>query len=96
MKCPQKSDNTGNENCWSSQKGLLSVKSRRQALSLCLDAMIVVVVQILNPFLLKMFHGFKFLCIVCPVFLWHITPLVYSIPYCLTNGVLFNDRRVVK
>ena len=34
----------------------MSVNSRRQALKLCLDTMIIVIVQIGNQFLLKMFH----------------------------------------
>ena len=34
---------------------------RRQALQLCLDAAVVVVIQIFNEFLFEMFHGLKFL-----------------------------------
>ncbi len=39
----------------------MSVKSRRQALKLCLDAMVVVIIQIVNKFSFKMFHRFKLL-----------------------------------
>ena len=34
---------------------------RRQALSLCLDAAVVVIIQVFNHFQLKMLHGRKFL-----------------------------------
>ena len=34
---------------------------RRQALQFCLDPAVVVVIQICNEFLLKVFHGLKFL-----------------------------------
>ena len=33
---------------------------RRQALQLCLDAAVVVVIQIFNEFLLELLYGFKF------------------------------------
>ena len=49
------------KNCSSNRKGLLSVNCRRQALSLCLDPAIVVVIQIFNELLLKVFHRVKFL-----------------------------------
>ena len=37
------------------------MKSRRQALQLCLDATVVVVIQICSQFLLEVFHGLKLL-----------------------------------
>ena len=40
----------------SNRKGLLSVKSRRQALKLCLDAVVVVVIEIFNKFLFEVIH----------------------------------------
>lgn len=43
---PKKLDNIWNKNCSRSRKGLLSAESRRQALLLCLDTAVVVMVQI--------------------------------------------------
>ena len=40
---------------------MLSVNCRRQALKLCLDTAVVVVVQIIQQFQLEVFHRFKFL-----------------------------------
>ena len=37
------------------------MKSRRQALSLCLDSAVIVVIKIFNEFPLKVFYGFKVL-----------------------------------
>ena len=37
------------------------MKSRRQALKLCLDTAVVVVIEILNAFMLEVFHGFEIL-----------------------------------
>ena len=39
----------------------MSVNCRRQALKLCLDTAVVVVVQIIQQFQLEVFHRFKFL-----------------------------------
>ncbi len=47
-------------NCVSSRKGLLSVNCRRQALKLCLDPAIVVIIRIFDQLLLEVFHGLKF------------------------------------
>ena len=35
------------------------MKSRRQALQLCLDAAVVIVIEIVNELLLEVFHRFK-------------------------------------
>ena len=40
---------------------MLSVNCRRQALSLCLDSAVVVVIQIFDQFLLEVLHGLKLL-----------------------------------
>ena len=45
----------------SNRKGLLSVKSRRQALKLCLDAVVVVVIEIFNELLLEVIHRLELL-----------------------------------
>ena len=37
------------------------MKSRRQALRLCLDTLVVVVVQVIDQFLLEVLRGLKFL-----------------------------------
>ena len=37
------------------------MKSRRQALSLCLDTIVVVIVEIFDEFVLEVLHGFKLL-----------------------------------
>ena len=37
------------------------MKSRRQALQLCLDTAVVVVVQVIDQFLLEVLHGLEFL-----------------------------------
>ena len=49
------------KNCLSSRKGLLSVNCRRQALQLCFDAAVVIVVEIVQQFPLEVFYGLKFL-----------------------------------
>ena len=46
---------------FSSRKGLLPVLNRQQALWLCLDTAVVVIVQIINQFPLKAVHRIKFL-----------------------------------
>jgi len=46
VKCPKKLDKIES----SGMKGLFSVKSRRQALQLCLNTAIVVVIKILDQF----------------------------------------------
>ena len=37
------------------------MKSRRQALQLCLDTAVVIVVQVIDQFLLEVLHGLEFL-----------------------------------
>ena len=49
------------KNCSSNRKGLLSVKSRRQALKLCLDAVVVVVIEIFNELLFEAIHRLELL-----------------------------------
>ena len=49
------------KNCSSNRKGLLSVKSRRQALKLCLDAVVVVVIEIFNELLFEVIHRLELL-----------------------------------
>ena len=55
----------------------MPVKSRRQALSLCLDTVVIAVIQVSGQLQLEVFHGFEFLqiqlhhrqrCAVRPVF----------------------------
>ena len=53
---PKRSDKDQNKNRSSNRKGLLSVNGRRQALKLCLDFVIVVIVQIFDQFLIEVFH----------------------------------------
>ena len=42
---------------------MLSVNGRRQALSFCLDAAVVVVIQMFNKFLLEVLHRLKLLSV---------------------------------
>ena len=56
MNCPQELDNILKENYSSNRKGLLSENGRRQALCLCLDAVVVVVIQIVHQFALNVYY----------------------------------------
>jgi len=76
---PESDENTLSRKCLSSRKGLLPVKSGRQALSLCLGA-VVAAVEVLDELAFEITHGIEFLQVQLPLrlLLWRI-PFAFGI-----------------